>query len=225
MKAWILMGAILIFLEACVATEKPSQDFLRMLHRTLNEKIESGKIHFGAAYHKIGKIGDTIDREYNSTGETIKYRYIDTSYLYYPFFFLENGKMAYYDFITPDSVRFNKKHRLYGKKAYSWGVYEIKADTIKAIFYFMYYQRSRTTPTKHFQTYFEGIIKGKDSILNWRMVPPYPLPINPNSLWNRQNLEAFMTPKNLGFKKVNVQFNFDTLWIDRFKDKKYNYAK
>ncbi len=30
-------------------------------------------------------------------------------------------------------------------------------------------------------------------------------------LWNKQRLKAFTTPKNLGFKKVNVQFNFDTL--------------
>jgi len=36
MKTWILIGIVSIFLGACVATEKPSHDFLRILHRTPN---------------------------------------------------------------------------------------------------------------------------------------------------------------------------------------------
>lgn len=92
----------------------------------------------------------------------------------------------------------------------SWGKFKIENNLIKVHFYYQFFVCG--LKMKYFETYFEGIIRDENTIVNWRMVAPYP---NVNKRLN-ENFEYLKMSKILKFvsQKGVKSIHSDKAWIN-----------
>lgn len=98
-----------------------------------------------------------------------------------------------------------------------WGAYEIKGDTIKASIYYNFSNPVTNNRIANFQ----GIIRNKDTILQWRLIAPYPkLRKNPR----REFDFLFKMNRDLYFKSLPTKPFMDSVsekaWILKYRDNK-----
>ncbi|MBL7712748.1 MAG: hypothetical protein JNL13_09800 [Chitinophagaceae bacterium] len=92
----------------------------------------------------------------------------------------------------------------------SWGKFNVEKNIIKVHFCYQFF--STGLKLKYFDAYFEGIIRDETTIINWRMVAPYP---NVNKRLN-DNYEDLKIGKTLKFvlqKGINM-IHSDKAWIN-----------
>lgn len=179
-----------ILLASCVYTEKTSDSLKEMINQK-HSTLE--RINFEGSFTPISKY------------------FLET-----PTTFFKNG-LVYYDFAdASDSVGYNtwvKKYFAIQKGG--WGTYSIVDDTIKAIVYVPYYDAF----AHYIQTNFQGIIKDKNTILNWHVVKPYPK--------LKKNLfEGFQYLLNrhydLYLKRLSIRPVMDSIaekaWINKYRN-------
>lgn len=189
-----------IFLLALISChiDKPTGNFKRILNSSHN--IKSQKLNFGGVYHNNSE---------------------DNYYLERPIYFFSNGLFYYDNGSVTDSaglagisVWIDKY--LQQKKA-GWGAYEIIGDTIKGSVYYNF-----STPVVNYRlANFEGIIKNKDTILQWHLVEPYPK----LKKYPREEFDfLFKDQKDFYFKPLPIKQTMDSIskkaWILKYRDKK-----
>lgn len=92
------------------------------------------------------------------------------------------------------------------------GGYSIKNNTITAHLPLVLFVRGMRT--KIFQAHFRGTIKNRDTIINWRMIPPYP--DAPKKFNN--DFKDLTAPKLLYFIESKELSGLDSLYQQRLKE-------
>jgi hypothetical protein len=142
-------------------------------------------------------------------------------YIYGAIIFFNNGTI-YIAGSFKSLEEFQIWHQKYDgdkKSIQIWGVYNISLDTISAII-FTPYTGGVLGGKKLYESHFQGIIKSRDSILQWRLVPPYPT-VNLKAGENEWLIENAKKPINLFFKNVPVDKIIDPkkAWINKYRIK------
>jgi hypothetical protein len=137
-------------------------------------------------------------------------------YLYGAIFFFDNGAVHY---AGSSSTLDNLKawHQKYDTKdtRLNWGVYQMASDTLKVII-FKPYPGGLLGGQKLYASHYTGIVKNRDSILQWHLTPPYPA-VNLKAGENQYLIEKEKKPVNLYFKSVPVEtiMNPHKTWMDK----------
>ncbi|HUR12157.1 MAG TPA: hypothetical protein VM012_12350, partial [Flavitalea sp.] len=200
---------------SCVYTEKANGEFLRLLKRT--QPLANSRLKMDGAYHFIEKELLNHPTAYKNGVPT---KYVDTPYLDCPVFFFDNGLILYYLAFSLDSAQFIFWQQHYSTikgGANAWGVYDIRNDTITAIVYIAYTGKNFKRRQSR-QCYFQGILKNRDTITAWRMIPPFP-EIAVSFDMNKELLEYLKAPKDLSYKPVpgKIVINPAKAWINELK--------
>ncbi|MBL7703318.1 MAG: hypothetical protein JNM14_13795 [Ferruginibacter sp.] len=198
-----LIGLFILFIMifSCSQTGKISKEFIAELNKPVN--VLTDKLRFDGVYHKAN----------NPTAKD--------KYLYGAVIFFNNG-MAYSSGSFQSLEEFQQWHQKYGddkKSLQLWGVYNIISDTIKAII-LEPYPAGLIGAGKWYECHYNGIIKNKDSILQWHLVPPYPA-VNLKAGENEWLIKHAQQPVDLYFKNVPVDKIIDpnNAWINKFRIK------
>ena len=107
-------------------------------------------------------------------------------------------------------------HR-YLQERKTWGTYEIKGDTVKASIYYNFANPIVNNRIANF----EGIIKNRDTILQWHLVEFYPK-LNKST---KETFDFLFKGKwDLYFKPLSIKPYMDSVsenaWILKYRDKK-----
>jgi hypothetical protein len=98
-----------------------------------------------------------------------------------------------------------------------WGTYEVIGDTINASIYYLY----SGSGNFYRQPNFQGIIKNKNTILDWHVVEPYP---KMNKSLLRQHSRELKKHQNLYFVPVTIKPFMDSIsekaWVNKYRNKK-----
>ncbi len=89
------------------------------------------------------------------------------------------------------------------------GKYLLRNDTLLAKIPIILYGRGRRQEI--YEAYFEGIVKNRDTILSWQMIPPYP---QANEKWN-DGFQFLKTPHMLCFVESEELLDIDSLYKER----------
>jgi hypothetical protein len=131
-----------------------------------------------------------------------------------PAIFFENGII---DAHTGGNVNYqwlvDGYTRRLGKPFMRFGAFEMLGDTINA--YFFTALSKRADVLDWYAVHFNGILKDRNTIVNWHMVPPFPAqPFLPGG-----KLEFPTAPATLVFKPHPVQHLLDmhSLWLEQYR--------
>ncbi|MDP4264166.1 MAG: hypothetical protein Q8941_16680 [Bacteroidota bacterium] len=214
---YVLMATFLLSCSGIIYHQKPDS-FIRE-QRTSNE---ISTINFSGFYHHIRDSNYHLGTDYKNGLPT---RYIDTPYADKPILFFSNGLVAYSYRLYFDSIGFVNNQIKFGtqEKSYinDWGVYQIEKDTIRAEIYLVFgmglnfhgrFQRLICN--------FQGILKNRDTILNWHLVPPFPQ--NPTYAIDGTLFDNLKKPKDLFFKRAPISelISPENAWINKLRYKK-----
>jgi len=99
------------------------------------------------------------------------------------------------------------------------GTFEVKNDTIYAIM-FCKYNRNNASLYARELTYFRGVTKG-DSIVDWKMVQPYPKAPYKYPVFNEKVIESQATPKILHYHHFPLKSLLDSnkLYVNDYRTK------
>ena len=200
-----LFAPLIFFCVGCASVHTRSQD------RQLSELLKS--------YNKEAVSGVRFDGVYSFYDTSVNYcgtRIADQSEYASPIFFFANGLFIGYNGSTSDSKFLvqdvqnsvlTKRHHILDVAAF-----EVRNDTIKATGSFVMSTSGNTI--RHFIAHFRGILKSPDTIVNWRMVPPYP-----KISWRLNDLDYLKKPRMLVFKSLagKTQIDSNAIWINKFK--------
>lgn len=186
---------------SCGETRKVSKEFIAKINEPINNL--DNKIRFDGVYHQA------------------THPYAIDKYIYGAIIFFDNGTV--YSAGSYKSLgEFQLWHQKYGddkKSMQIWGVYDISSDTISALI-FTPYPGGLLGGEKFYECHFQGIIKNRDSILQWHLVSPFP-PVNVKAGENEWLIKNAQNPINLYFKNVPVNNIIDPkkAWINKYKIK------
>jgi hypothetical protein len=107
------------------------------------------------------------------------------------------------------------KYGQYQTNVNKWGVYSIDSDTIKAIIYWCF-NRNHSNLYIDKACYYSGIITTGDSIINWRMIPPYP---EYNRTYNPDYTSFETIPQTLHYIKFPAKLMVDSnkVWLNKYR--------
>lgn len=189
---------------------KENIDFMRIIN-TSNAK-DSTNLLFNGYYNN-----ETDIKNYIVNNGSIEQKSIPIASR--PLFFFKNGLVHfsltyYHNEITSIPSAINK----YGER--NWGTYEVIGDTIKAVIYCQFNNKSNGLYC-YMPCYFSGLLSNREVIENWRMVSPIPdIVVDAN----KYRLNTFQKPSTLRFKHAGGKnkFNIDSnaVWINQFRIKK-----
>ena len=209
MSTSIYLMILFIFLSSCgLYTEMPTQKFTSLLKGKSNKSLSH--LNFDGMYQQINV--ENYHRDYYENGK--KYQ-VDTPYVDRPLFFFESGLIVFSQVLYPLKESFDKVMLTYGTQKESfynqWGVFDMVGDTIRAYIYIDFAAKGRLLCN------FEGIVKNRDTILQWHMIQPYPKKVPLVSHWV---IEKLSKPKNLYFKAVHFKNLIDPekAWINEFRN-------
>jgi hypothetical protein len=184
---------ISILLASCITTEKPNDSFKRILNEP--KTLSAANLNFEGAYNNNFNTED---------------------YLQSPLYFFKNGLIYYQEGITLDSSKNEIWLRKYLADEKSWGTYEVKGDTINACIFAPYHDYT----THYLQTYYQGIIKNKETITQWHIVEPYPKLSKPLS---SDYLFPDYERRSLYFKAIPIKPFMDSIaekaWVNKYRKK------
>ena len=170
-RQFIILGLIVsLFIVACKVYLPPlSKQYLGLLKQG---EITSDRVRYNCIYRQV--LPKYHIPEQWKAGKPINY--IDKPYLDHPLILFSDGKVYYDAHVWRDSSLFAETFYWSKQNIEATGVYEIAEDTIKAIVYvnfqcnfrfnFHFYGLSKLR-----ECHFTGIIKNKDTILQWHMAP------------------------------------------------------
>ena len=93
------------------------------------------------------------------------------------------------------------------------GDYVIRNDTIWAKLPILL--NGRGMIPKIYESYFQGEIKNRDTIVNWRMIRPFP---KANRNWNDEGFKLLIKPHQLHFIESKELLGLDSLYQQRLKE-------
>ncbi len=93
------------------------------------------------------------------------------------------------------------------------GDYVIHNDTIWAKLPILL--KGRGEIPKIYESYFQGEIKNRDTIVNWRMIRPFP---KANRNWNKEDFKHLTKPHQLRFLESKELLGLDSLYQQRLKE-------
>ena len=192
-KYYVLLTSIILF-QSCKSNYQTPNNIGQLALEI--SAIDTNKIRFDGIYN-------VYDTSLLYSGEKANEAYVTINDVV----FTKNGFVHRGSGVTTDSIHFTKESWLRSclKFNYLWGNYITVGDSIYAYTQLeMFIRGGRLKP---FYANFSGYIKNRDTILNWRMVRPYPK-VNPE--WN-QNFINDTTPRMLYFIKNDAVKCLDTL--------------
>ena len=155
------------------------------------------KLNFEGAYSKAAKTPETF-------------------YLERPVYFFKNGLVFLEgEGIGKDSLNNDLGMRKYLKNDPVWGTYEITGDTINVSIRYIYIGGFAS----YRQTNFQGIIKDKNTIIQWHVTKPYPkLP----KYKFKDYLSFFEDTVNLYYKPLSIKSYMDSIsekiWPNKYRN-------
>lgn len=176
-------------------------------------KLDKSKLRFDGYYNPYdttrGYIGNA------PIGERITDMYYLTNF----FSFYKNGlclaKMgSYRDGAEVNSLCIYNRFTEEQNKGYSeWGAYKITDDTLEILCYRHFSKRGDLL--KSYLTHYRGILKGRDSIVDFKMMPPYP---HVNAKIN-DNFAYEIGPQVLIFKRnpCKAYIDSDAVWLNKYR--------
>jgi len=101
-----------------------------------------------------------------------------------------------------------------------WGVYDNENGFIKAIIYVSFRGNSHNWDNRYL-CYFEGRMEGREKIVDWHIVPPFP-DLTKRELeykYNQQILKFLKTFKSYEYRPFPMKTNIDStkVWINKFR--------
>jgi hypothetical protein len=211
----IIFFSLVILICGCYHTQKVSREFVVLLDTKKTQNLRL--------------VNKVFQSNYDTHYPYIIKRYLHSDtiykpYLEHPIYFFE-GNIIFFDngSITGEESQIGRVLKE-PKQFYNddgWGVFEVKGDTIMAkIFNYFWGKGSIGNTNSRFECNYMGILKNNDTILNWRMIPPYPS-INMKFTDNILLLESLKLGRNKYFKEVTFLSNIDPskAWIDKYKTK------
>lgn len=190
----LLKFCCILLLASCVHTDRATSNFKLMLNNSVNLNIT--EINLEGAYHEKNEEGYILQK---------------------PIYFFKNGLLFYEFGNVPDSAINDKWMRKYLREKTEWGTYNIIGDTINACIYFKYLGGAASFRL----TYFQGIIKDKETITQWHVVEPYPK----MEKYLRKDYDFLFTKNtDLYFKPLSMKPFIDSVsekaWILKYRNKK-----
>jgi hypothetical protein len=210
-----LLIAILLFSCSRIIYHQKPDNFISGPHNS----NELSTIKISGFYHHIDESNYHHITNYKNG---LPPGYVDTPYADKPIFFFSNGLIASSDKLYLDSITFANNQRKFGTQEESyvndWGVYQIEKDTIRAEIYLVFFMGFNFK--SRFQRLickYQGIIKNKDTILSWHMVPPFPK--NPPNAMDGTPFDNLKKPKDFFFKQapINELINPENAWINKLR--------
>lgn len=102
-----------------------------------------------------------------------------------------------------------------------WGTYHTENDVIKAICYVSFQGNSGNWDNRYL-CYFEDRMEGREKIVNWHIVPPYP-DLTARELkykYNQRILKELKANKTFEFRPFVAKTNIDStkVWINKYRE-------
>ena len=206
------LGILLLLVPyGCIMKiEKPSAVFLSTLNEPPRD-FSGSKLKFNGFYEN-STFRDKLRLDAQGRLNTNKY------YSVKPIFFFTNGLVVMDNASSYDSISY--ANTLVGINELTfdaWGPFSIRHDTIRAIVYHHFFKNEAIGKRRNL-TYFEGILKDSATIINWKMVPPYP---KVNMEANGGTMESEKKESTLKFVAFPAKTNIDSnnVWINKYKTK------
>jgi hypothetical protein len=207
---------LLLMLYGCIMKiEKPSAAFLSTLNEPPRD-FSGSKLKFNGFYENSTFRADELRLDAQGRINTDKY------YSVKPMFFFINGLVIMDNAVSYDStsyVNFMGSKGIINEQTFqAWGPFSIRHDTIRAIVYHFFFKNAAIGKRKNL-AYFEGILKDSATIINWKMVPPYP---KVNMEANGGTMESEKKESTLKFVAFPAKANIDSnnVWINKYKTNK-----
>jgi hypothetical protein len=215
MRQTSFFALIIIFtLFSSFKKEKIQGDNLRLLREMLNDtaNLRRSKLSFDGFYN-------TDDTAICYKG-SMKYgiRSIDMYYLSHFFGFYKNGLCfasmgTFKDKAEANSLCVYNRYTEEQNKLFSeWGAYRLYNDTIEILCY-RQFNKSGDRPHPYL-THYRGIVKNRDTITDFKMVPPYP-PVRAKFNNNFSDIK----PHLLIFKHETCKkyIDSDAVWLNKYR--------
>jgi hypothetical protein len=210
------LGILLLLVPyGCIMKiEKPSAAFLAALNAPPAD-FSGCKLKFNGFYDNTTFRADELRLDAQGRINTRKY------YSVKPTFFFTNGFVFMDGASSLDSVGYTNimgNKGLINEQTFdAWGPFSIRHDTIRAIVYHHFFKNEAIGKRRNL-TYFEGILKDSATIINWKMVPPYP---KVNMEANGGTMESEKKESTLKFVAFPAKTNIDSnnVWINKYKTK------
>ena len=96
-----------------------------------------------------------------------------------------------------------------------WGTYSFKGDTISAIIYWPF-NRHNANLYANTSCHYKGILMNGDSIVDWKMIPPYP---EYDKQFNADYITVEIKPKTFYFMKFPAKLMVDSnkVWLNKYR--------
>lgn len=214
-----LLAFLVIALVACRSfgfVQRPSNDFLHYLNN--NQVNNSVSPSLNGLYHLVefDKSSKEIETAYTNFGEGI----IAPIYFYGNHLIKARGTF-YFDCSSINREFYSFKdypNSLLDSKL--WGVWSVSDSMINAICYTIFASQSSIWNC-YYLCHYQGKLDGKDRIVDWHMVPPYPelTEFQLSFGVNLRQLEYLKAKKTFVFQKFPIKTALDSnkVWINRYK--------
>jgi hypothetical protein len=133
-----------------------------------------------------------------------------------PLMILNNQKAMLTDEANFNDVAFHLEYYINTRHFIDYvGDYVIRKDTIWAKLPILFYGRGEVP--KIYESYFQGELRNRDTIVNWRMIRPFP---KANRNWNEESFRHLIKPHQLCFIESKELLGLDSLYQQRLKESK-----
>ena len=153
----------------------PQKKALLIPQMITNDGPKESLLKYDGAYHYITSENYHHPLEYKN-GVPIKF--IDTPYLESPIFFFRNGNVLFVNSLILEKKNFFDTDALstgeYPYRNQGWGTYNVINNNIYAIIFMDFVKGFLFRRGDRIACHFQGHLKDRNTILNWRMVSPYP---------------------------------------------------
>lgn len=202
------MKVLLAFLGCCALScqsqKRPEAppDLVRLLNK---ERSQANVILCGNGFYE------------NAAPQKIKTTSKGKYYAADPLYFYGNNVVLYQRGLAADSAGyadyFLRSDPAKGDLARHSGAYEISRDTLKVILIRLF-NNNHSQKYKYGICYYQGIIKNKDSIVDWKMVAPFP-PFSEEF----NHIEKEKIPSTLIFRSFPAKNRLDSnkVWVNDYK--------
>jgi len=200
MKLLKLLFCIITFslLQSCFTTSEPISDEVIF---SLNKKqnFTSSKLKWGGMY---------VDNRPGSGMYKNRCRYA----------FYKNNLIFCGIGVSTDSTKEAENFLKYGAMQtyiYWWGTFKLKEDTISAIIYWPF-NRHNANLYANTSCHYKGILMNGDSIVDWKMIPPYP---EYDKQFNADYITVEIKPKTFYFMKFPAKLMVDSnkVWLNKYR--------
>ncbi len=211
MRNSLFIFCFLLF--ACNSSKNPkaSEQFIDLMIKKKN--LDDVNLNFSGFYNKDIQENALISEVIVSQG-----KYFSEN----PFFFFRNGLIFSLVGQASDSGGFSRgilkypPTTKYGNR--NWGTYDVNRDTINAMIFCQLSRNDNAQLYAYRECHFQGLIKDSVTIVDWKLIPPYPIY---SERFDKGLIDDFINPSVLKFKKFPVKDSIDSnsVWVNDYRYK------